>query len=678
MMPRDLYFTSWEGIWQLFWLIPLLGLIWFSNHWKKNAARALVEEKLQPDVIVFQDKFLVGIKAILFSFGFILAIFALMGPRGNEYYEKNKIELGSKEAKVDLFILLDVSQSMAVKDMRNQKTRLEWSKEVIDQLISKLKSDSVALYAFTTELVPIVPLTYDQLFSRLMLNEIDLNAENYFGTNLTTIFNQLNDRILENYPKSSRAIVLFSDGEDNTFEAGKNNSIIASAVNLKTPIFAVGTGTSEGGEVPGLGKKVISKMNESLLQDISEAAKGRYFSSQNETSNDLAVRINQSLEQVRVNVTGDSYQADSKGSFREYFQIPLAASLLFFILYWFFPEVKKRKELFLLLFAAPLCGADTGETLFEAKKFQEASDWFSGELTHLPPEWLRNKLLYNLGVSLMQEGKGEEADIAFFSISGEAYAHPIFRLRLIYNQALSLLKQDKAQEALFILQLYPDAFLGDLKVAAEEALTRFDKKKGDFGAGEMIRQLRLASLIPSFEPQMLLALQAVAEQNKELEPVRKELNLARLSKNQEEMKGHLAKGILALLMDQKNESPAAYLKSLIYILSLNEETFLMEKAKGFYPFLLDWQKKRFLENECQCQPWDEAIPLFSDGLQMAPYNLDYTYEKWWKALNKIKQEHQGSNSSGGSEEMTELREMQALDKKPLPAKMKAIGEEMPW
>lgn len=692
MIPRDFHFSSFYLFWNILWLIPLFALVAYSLWKKKRKEDLLVQPSLQDYVFNKKSRFR---KLCFFSLGWVFSIIALMNPLGNEYYPKEKQVKTSPS--VDLFLLVDVSQSMAVADMRNKKTRLDFTEEIIDELIAQLKFDSVALFVFTTELVPLVPLTLDRSFLRLMLGEIQLNAENHFGTGFSPVFHQLNLRLKELYPQSRKAVVIFSDGEDTTIlalpESEKKRAIdqlATEGVALQVPIYTVGVGSNAGGEVPDVlqgGKKVISKRNEALLATLGERTGGRYFSVTGETPKEIAERINQSLEKVRINVTSTQ---EASGFYHYYFQIPLLIALLCF----FFSRFSFLVSLMVLIVSSG-DAANLGESLFDAGKYQEAADWFSGELKHLPPEWLQDKLLYNTGTAFLKANQEEEAKRAYFAISKEAYSYPLFNLRLVYNQVLSLLHAQKLQSALFLLQLIdldkchedcPELLLKDLKRIVQKQLseTKINPQTDSNSLlDQLIQQLRFASF---FQNPPLAGLESILDELKSDLPNAKELPI---------VKEHLKRGelsqaalILVELKERLGTEPRDFLKAAIEEISLaralEDRKTLFKNGKQFYSFLLEWQKNQFSQGKCQCSPWDEALPLFTEGLRMLeldPFTeqFSYTYVKWQEVLsllqsNKSAAPHQQQEDKS----LQELREMQELDKQPKKAKMKSIGQGMPW
>lgn len=696
MIPRDFHFSALHNAWHVLWLLPLMILVLYSVFKKREKIKELIEGKLQKKVIIPHDPLFTGFKFFCFVCGWIFAVIALMDPLGNEYYQGSSKAAVDKPPSLDLIFLVDVSTSMAVADMRNQMTRLAAVEEIADRLVAKLKSDSVALFAFTSKLIPLVPMTWDRTFFRLMLREIEFNEEDHFGTNYATVFQQLRAHIEGNYPKSSKAIILFSDGGDTSLEslsgakkAAATEVILQEAANLNVPFFTVGMGSDAGGVVPDVmqdGKKVISRLDDALLLAISKKTGGRYFSAKDQSAIDLAARINQSLERPR-NTMKMNATADLNGSYHYYFQIPLALSLFLFAIYYLFPSVKRTLFLFPLLLSFQVSAEDVGKTLFDSGKYAESSDWYAGELKHLPPEWLRNKLLYNFGTSLMAEKKWEDAERAFFAVSKDAYTYPLFRLRLLYNQLLILWYEaekepnarEKLQEALFILNLVkqekcdedcPEHLLEKYREKVVESLNQLPKEEVPFDISAKIRIFRLASLLPTLSKDALKTLENLTE--------KKDFAEAAFILEQEKQK--LATTPTMLLESLLDEIPlASTLKG--------QEPVVLKDGRQFYPFIYEWQKKQFSKGICQCAPWGEALPPFTDGLralELEPFEeqLFYTYDKWLDALKQLNSKndtsHETNQQERENEDQREMQEMQTLDKQKNKAKMQSIGEGMPW
>ena len=71
---------------------------------------------------------------------------------------------------------------MAVVDTRVGESRLDYAKEIIDELVSQLDGEEVALYSLTSEMTLLVPPTNDYLYLRLMLHQVGYNEGDVYGT----------------------------------------------------------------------------------------------------------------------------------------------------------------------------------------------------------------------------------------------------------------------------------------------------------------------------------------------------------------------------------------------------------------------------------------------------------------------------------------------------------------
>ena len=81
---------------------------------------------------------------------------------------------------VDLFVLLDVSRSMTAEDVA--PNRLERAKSDVRDLLPHLAGDRVGLIVFAGKPVVKAPLTNDQGFFRMVLDEVDVGSAPRGGT----------------------------------------------------------------------------------------------------------------------------------------------------------------------------------------------------------------------------------------------------------------------------------------------------------------------------------------------------------------------------------------------------------------------------------------------------------------------------------------------------------------
>lgn len=648
MIPRDLFFASFDQIWNLLWILFFAAIILYAAYKRRSH---LVAPSLRSAVIESRDPYLTAFRYLALFLAWLFAVAALMEPLGNEAYPQ-KAQGTIREAKtpIELFFLVDVSQSMGVQDVRT--TRLKKAVEVADGLAKELPSDPIALYAFTSKALPVVPLTYDGVFVRLMLRELVLNEGDTTGTLIGNALLELKNEGLSQFPKAPKAVVLFSDGGDNLAEESQNGKkeLLKIASELKVPIFTIGIGSVEGGVIPDVlqgGKQVTSHLEEGLLKEIAEASGGKYF---NGSEFDIASRIAQGLKPFRLKASEAGLLKLSESSYKPYFQAPLAIAIVLFLVFAFLPYGMKGLALFPFIVFSSLHSQNTGESLYDAGHYQEAADWYAGEIKNLPVPWLRDKLFYNLGVSLAAKGQWDEATNSFFMVSKDAYTYPLFQLRLVYSRLMALLDQAKKekrpellQEGLWMLQVLDppkDSPLSEVKTAFQMEL------------GQMAHE-PTKDLLES-----LIRFKQFAE----------EKDLSSLIQKRE----------------KEAEEPIVFLQAAIQSLILDPAAV---NAEQFYPLVNKWQKLQFEKGDCQCEPWKQALPLFTEGLEMqraspSDSKMPYTYSKWSEAIALLKSPPSGGKSQEeekqSNEELQELQGMQDLDRQFQKPQKPKEGEGMKW
>lgn len=296
------------------------------------------------------------LKSGLFLLAWFCAVLAIMEPKGNGRYavdSANPAERASsgKIPMHDLIFLVDVSASMNVQDGYGGRTRLEYAKGVVENLIGTLKGESVSLYAFTSTLMQIVPITNDYLFTRLMARQLQLNEGETKGTNLLQTFDRL-FKILSAQPQDRlRTVIILTDGGDTLYEIEKGDAQRERLFAILKPVeeifqkhvrlVTIGIGTENGGSVPGVnyeGKSVSSVIQEALLQRITGVSQGQYYAAQEFSPLQLANEIGKILaENTRGSTENGKYvergfQRYQKLIYDEYYQIPLAVAIFALVL----------------------------------------------------------------------------------------------------------------------------------------------------------------------------------------------------------------------------------------------------------------------------------------------------------------------------------------------------------
>lgn len=353
----------------LLWLsIPLSLLYWSLFRYRQSALQSYAPSTIISQLLLPRSKPLAILKTIGLNMSFILACFALMGPKieSQKVFQSNssltQIQTLTKNILPqykahDVIFLIDTSASMTVPDTKNGQTRLATAKEIVEEVINLLHGESVGLYAFTSELVPLSPPTLDYLFVYLQLNQMGINEGDVEGTHFLPVLHSLKTKISPS-PNKLHTIILISDGGDNSIEQLEGSAkekaiqslleIIPNPVELNLRLFTVGVGSEKESVIPDVemnGKPVYSKLNTQLLKLLAEHGRGSYYEANQWPSWDLAHDLLSKMEQDSLYVEQSSGRKNSKEKQTEttkslYYQIPLGLAIILLCAYLILPDVR--------------------------------------------------------------------------------------------------------------------------------------------------------------------------------------------------------------------------------------------------------------------------------------------------------------------------------------------------
>lgn len=157
------------------YLIPVLILaFWFIGRNRNKILERFADRKLHRVLLPFFSKGKNVIKFSLIILSLILLIIAAANPQVGSRIEE------VKQTGIDVFILLDVSNSMLAEDIK--PNRLEKAKLQISNLINKLKGDRIGLVVFAGEAYVQFPITTDYSAANLFLSAVDNNSIPRQGT----------------------------------------------------------------------------------------------------------------------------------------------------------------------------------------------------------------------------------------------------------------------------------------------------------------------------------------------------------------------------------------------------------------------------------------------------------------------------------------------------------------
>ncbi|MCH1429949.1 MAG: VWA domain-containing protein [Chlamydiales bacterium] len=258
----------------------------------------------------------------------------------------------------EVVFLVDTSYSMSVTDTRQGVSRLEVAKEVIDELVSRMSGEELALYAFTSEVSRIVPSTYDYLFFRLMNKQLDLNEGDIAGTDLMYTLDYLDSEHYGRFKREAQIVIMFTDGGDTRLEglegdrrAQELNLIISRLKTFKergVTFYTIGLGSKKGEVIPGIshqGKSVRSSLDDELLSKLSYETHGAYYHADAQSTLHLVEKLMEKIQKIeakKIEADQAIYQeVQGKGSLEEHFdkrylhQVFIFIALVALVIYYF-------------------------------------------------------------------------------------------------------------------------------------------------------------------------------------------------------------------------------------------------------------------------------------------------------------------------------------------------------
>ncbi|OLC52550.1 MAG: hypothetical protein AUH85_16750, partial [Chloroflexi bacterium 13_1_40CM_4_68_4] len=221
-------------------------------------------------------------KSVLLLLAFASVVIALAGP-----YVDLRLR-GARRLGVDIVLAVDISQSMATKDV--EPDRLRAARHFAQELGERMVGSRVSLVLFAGQGTTRYPATTDpRILGEVLDNSGKGVSQLQRGSSLAAAI----DAALQAFPldpskERGRAIVILSDGEV-TFGGTPD---VASLSDKSIKLYTIGIGTTKGGQIPTYdssdgkftgylrgadGVAIISKLDEKSLSDLANAGEGRYW-----------------------------------------------------------------------------------------------------------------------------------------------------------------------------------------------------------------------------------------------------------------------------------------------------------------------------------------------------------------------------------------------------------------
>lgn len=321
------------------YLIPIvIGLIWYTIRNQNKLLEKFANVKLHKILFPMRSKFKIIFKNSLIILSILLLILALANPQIGSKIEE------VKQVGIDVYILLDVSLSMKAEDIK--PSRLEKAKHDIAKLIQKLKGDRIGLIVFSGKAFIQFPLTTDYAAANLFLSAVSVNSVPQPGTAIGPAI-KLALNSFKKDEETQKAIVIITDGEDHE---GELDTPIEEANNSNIKIYAIGLGSPQGAPIPvyssdgaqvgykkdASGNIVLTKLDETTLQEITSKANGKYYQGSN-TDDELGM-----IYDNLANLEGSEYGATKITEYEDRYYYFLIPALLILIAEIFIKERKSK------------------------------------------------------------------------------------------------------------------------------------------------------------------------------------------------------------------------------------------------------------------------------------------------------------------------------------------------
>jgi Ca-activated chloride channel family protein len=157
------------------------------------------------------------------------------------------------------------------------------AKRVLNHLIDNLQNDKVALMIFAGDAYVQMPLTTDVSSAKMFLSNINPGMVPVQGTAIGTAIKRAMQLFSSTDTNVGKSIIIITDGENHEDDAVK---MAQEALKNGITVNVLGVGTPEGAPIPIAGTQsfrkdrdgnvVVTKLNETMCQEISAVGGGMY------------------------------------------------------------------------------------------------------------------------------------------------------------------------------------------------------------------------------------------------------------------------------------------------------------------------------------------------------------------------------------------------------------------
>ena len=305
-------------------MIPVFIIIFIlMMNWKKRSFRKFGEWQILSQLIPFYSRSRTITKFFVLMLAYIFLVIGIANPQvGSKLQEVER-------KGIDIMIALDVSSSMLSEDIK--PSRLERAKKSISDLIDGLSGDRIGIIIFAGRAYLQLPITTDYAAAKLFLSTISTDIVPTQGTAIGQAIEMAVNSFDDN--DHSKAIIIITDGENHEGDAVEQARL---AAEKDIDVYAIGMGLPEGAPIPIVnrygnkvgykkdrqGNTVITKLNETMLQQIASAGNGIYV-----TANNSSAGLEKIFEEIEA-MEKTEFESRVFSDYEDRFQYFIAVAVL--------------------------------------------------------------------------------------------------------------------------------------------------------------------------------------------------------------------------------------------------------------------------------------------------------------------------------------------------------------
>ncbi len=263
-------------------LIPIIGLWYYFKKPEKNINLILPSLASLSDVSSFRGKLLFLIPLLR-----TLALGAIVLALARPQLTLKEEEINADG--IDIIISMDTSSSMLARDFK--PNRIEVSKNLAADFVSKRKYDRIGLVVFAAEAFTQCPLTTDHEVIKRFIKSLQcgmLEDGTAIGMGLASAVNRLKES-----KSKSKVIILLTDGLNSEgYIDPQTAADIAKEFDIK--IYTIGIGRPS---------RFRNSIDEPLLRSVAEKTGGQYFRAQSESALAEIYDYIDQLEKTKIEIS---------------------------------------------------------------------------------------------------------------------------------------------------------------------------------------------------------------------------------------------------------------------------------------------------------------------------------------------------------------------------------------